>query len=127
MNKREFFQKYERIPIALTEVKRRKMYGMIDQEHEIYYPDVIATNDGDVLYGNDPIRVWCKDVTEDGGFVELFPNASSAILSSDGYTLHETKPARSKSKSPTRSKAQTVSKSKSKMGGSRKKRKGGRR
>ena len=122
MNKREFFQKYERLPIALTEVKRRKMYGMMDQENKIYYSQVIATNDGEVLYSREPIRVWCKDVAENGGFIELFPSSSSTTLSAEGYTIHEEKPAKpkSKSKSKSRSKSPTTPK----KGKSRKNRKG---
>jgi hypothetical protein len=121
MNKREFFKTYERVPIALTEVKRRKMYGMIDEENEIYYPQVIATNDGEVLYSRLPIRVWSKDVAENNGFIELFPTSSSSTLSSDGYTIHEAKPAKSQAKSRSKSPA------KSKKGGAKKSRKVGHR
>jgi hypothetical protein len=110
MNKREFFREYERIPIALTEVKRRKMYGMVDKENKIYYPQVIATNDGEVLYGRDPIRIWCKDFAENDGFIELFPSSSSTTISSEGYTIHEFKPA--KTKSPRKTKSKTSAKSK---------------
>jgi len=131
MNKQEFFQKYERLPIELTEVKIRKMYGMIDHDNEIYYPQVIATNNGEVLYSRQPIRVWSKDVAEGNGFIELFPSSRSSTISSDGYTLHETKPSRSKSSAKSRSKSPAKSRSKSpaksKKGGSRKTRKGGRR
>jgi hypothetical protein len=131
MNTEEFFQKYERLPIELTEVKIRKMYGMIDQENEIYYPQVIATNSGEVLYSREPIRVWSKDVGEGNGFIELFPSSRSSTISSNGYTLHETKPSRSKSSAKSRSKSPAKSRSKSpaksKKGGSRKTRKGGRR
>ena len=125
MNTQEFFQKYERLPIELTEVKIRKMYGMIDQENEIYYPQVIATNSGEVLYSRQPIRVWSKDVAEGNGFIELFPSSRSSTISSDGYTLHETKPTKSRSKSPGKSRSKSPAKSK--KGGSRKTRKGGRR
>ena len=125
MNKQEFFQNYERIPIELTEVKIRKMYGMIDQENEIYYPQVIATNSGDVLYSRQPIRFWSKDIAEGNGFIELFPSSSSSTLSSDGYTLHETKPAKSRAKSPGKSRSKSPAKSK--KGGARKSKKGGRR
>jgi hypothetical protein len=123
MNKREFFKTYERVPIELTEVKIRKMYGMIDKNNKIYYPQVIATNNGEVLYSRVPIRVWSKDVAENNGFIELFPSSSSSTLSSDGYTIHEAKPAKSKSPAKSRSK----SPAKSKKGGARKSRKVGHR
>ena len=125
MNKQEFFQKYERLPIELTEVKIRKMYGMIDHDNEIYYPQVIATNNGEVLYSRQPIRIWSKDFAEGNGFIELFPSSRSSTISSDGYTLHETKPTKSRSKSPGKSRSKSPAKSK--KGGSRKTRKGGRR
>jgi len=97
MNENDFFEKYERDPIELSNAKTEEKYGMIS------YTEVTAENDGIDLMNNKK-SLMVKD--GNNNITELFPNAASLTVSGDGQTLHKLKAA---------------------LGGSRKRIKGGRR
>ena len=97
MNENDFFEKYERDPIELSNAKTGETYGMIT------YKEVTAENDGiDLMDDNKSLSV--KD--GNNNITELFPTAASLTVSGDSQTLHKLKAA---------------------LGGSRKRIKGGRR
>jgi hypothetical protein len=97
MNENDFFEKYERDPIELSNAKEGIRYGMIT------YKDVTAENNGsDLIDHNKSLSV--KD--GNNNITELFPNSASYTESADGQTLHNLKAV---------------------LGGSRKRTKGGRR
>ena len=82
MNEIEFFKKYQRAPVVLSEVKQGQTYGLIHHSLPKNYLDVIADNNGTALYTDSLI------VRNGSNMIELFPKADDTTISADNQTLH---------------------------------------
>ncbi len=82
MNEIEFFKKYQRAPVVLSEVKQGQTYGLIHHSLPKNYVEVIADNNGTALYTDSLI------VRNGSNMIELFPKADDTTISADNQTLH---------------------------------------